>query len=372
MDGEKVKKESRGQLTKRTNRKLSDTDKSDRSGALEPDTDSNKDKSRDDRSASPSVYPSISLPEIEKKLKIVVHRAWNVISFESLPDWLKDNEFLHHNHRPPMYSFRGCIKSMFRLHTETLNIWTHFLGFLFFVILLAGVYIFGDYITFLFEDVYIHQLPLEEQIMLLFYFVGALLCLSCSAMFHLFANHSEEVSSIFSKLDYSGIAFQITGSSIPAYYYGFYCTTYTKYMHILVLMVLCLLCITVSMWNKFATPAYRPLRFGVFVLFGLYGSIPSIQIFIRDGYELSALAYSMWGMVIMAATYIFGATLYVLRIPERLFPGKFDIWASSHQLFHVCVVTAALVHYNSLLNMVKYRLNVGSCIESLPLEFISV
>lgn len=45
-----------------------------------------------------------------------------------LPDWLKDNDFLLHGHRPPMPSFRACFKSIFRIHTETGNIWTHLLG----------------------------------------------------------------------------------------------------------------------------------------------------------------------------------------------------------------------------------------------------
>lgn len=53
---------------------------------------------------------------------------WRVIPHDVLPDWLKDNDFLLHGHRPPMPSFRACFKSIFRIHTETGNIWTHLLG----------------------------------------------------------------------------------------------------------------------------------------------------------------------------------------------------------------------------------------------------
>lgn len=53
---------------------------------------------------------------------------WRVIPFDVLPDWLKDNDYLLHGHRPPMPSFRACFKSIFRIHTETGNIWTHLLG----------------------------------------------------------------------------------------------------------------------------------------------------------------------------------------------------------------------------------------------------
>uniref|UniRef100_A0A8C6EFV2 Uncharacterized protein n=1 Tax=Moschus moschiferus TaxID=68415 RepID=A0A8C6EFV2_MOSMO len=33
-----------------------------------------------------------------------------------------------HGHRPPMPSFRACYKSIFRIHTETSNVWTHLLA----------------------------------------------------------------------------------------------------------------------------------------------------------------------------------------------------------------------------------------------------
>lgn len=42
------------------------------------------------------------------------------------------------------------------------------------------------------------------------------------------------------------------------------------------------------------------------------------------------------------------------RIPERLWPGRFDILGASHQIFHFCVVAAALCHYKGLLESVRY------------------
>lgn len=292
----------------------------------------------------------------------------NAVSFDNLPGWLKDNEFLHHNHRPPMYSFRGCAKSLFRMHTETMNIWTHLLGAVFFVLLLSGVFVYGDYITHLFEDldVSLTDLPWHEQVIMLFFFVGAILCLLCSCLFHLFSNHSKEKFYVFSRLDFSGIAFMITGSSVPAYYYAFYCSTAPRLFHITILLLLCIACVAISFWPKFSTPKYRPLRFGVFVLFGLYGIIPSVHCVLLKGFFLANQASPLGGLIAMGLIYIAGACVYVLRIPERFFPGKFDVWAHSHQLFHVCVIAAALLHYNTLLDMVKYRLGAGGCTLPVP------
>lgn len=53
---------------------------------------------------------------------------WKHIHFYSLPDWMKDNEFLHHGHRPELPSFAACFQSIFKIHSETGNIWTHLLG----------------------------------------------------------------------------------------------------------------------------------------------------------------------------------------------------------------------------------------------------
>lgn len=54
--------------------------------------------------------------------------VWESISHHELPHWLKDNEFLQHGHRPEMPSISACLKSWFRIHTETGNIWTHLFG----------------------------------------------------------------------------------------------------------------------------------------------------------------------------------------------------------------------------------------------------
>ncbi|EEB18052.1 adiponectin receptor, putative [Pediculus humanus corporis] len=52
---------------------------------------------------------------------------WTVVNYKTLPLWLQDNDYLHTGHRPPLPSYYACFKSIFRVHTETVNIWTHLL-----------------------------------------------------------------------------------------------------------------------------------------------------------------------------------------------------------------------------------------------------
>lgn len=49
------------------------------------------------------------------------------------------------------------------------------------------------------------------------------------------------------------------------------------------------------------------------------------------------------------------------RIPERLSPGRFDFLFASHQLFHICVVLAALAHYQGVLTCLHYRMSQPFC-----------
>uniref|UniRef100_A0A915JAA0 Uncharacterized protein n=1 Tax=Romanomermis culicivorax TaxID=13658 RepID=A0A915JAA0_ROMCU len=60
--------------------------------------------------------------------KKVWSASWKATHFYSLPEWLQDNDFLHAGHRPPLPSFTACFNSIFRVHTETGNIWTHMIG----------------------------------------------------------------------------------------------------------------------------------------------------------------------------------------------------------------------------------------------------
>ena len=56
--------------------------------------------------------------------------AWTrrLVHHDALPSYLRDNEFLHKHHRPQLNSVLECFKSIFRIHSETGNIWTHLIG----------------------------------------------------------------------------------------------------------------------------------------------------------------------------------------------------------------------------------------------------
>ena len=58
--------------------------------------------------------------------------------------------------------------------------------------------------------------------------------------------------------------------------------------------------------------------------------------------------------------------MYAARFPERLKPGAFDVAFHSHQLFHVAVVIAALIHYKAVRILLAWRDASGGCALSGP------
>lgn len=121
----------------------------------------------------------------------------------------------------------------------------------------------------------------------------------------------------------------IMGSFVPWLYYGFYCHYQPKIIYLTVVIVLGFFSIVTSLWDKFSTPQLRPVRAGVFMAFGLSGVIPAIHYVYMEGWFNDISRASLGWLVLMGLLYILGAMFYALRIPERWFPGKFDLWVSA-------------------------------------------
>ncbi|XP_075243032.1 adiponectin receptor protein-like isoform X2 [Convolutriloba macropyga] len=270
-----------------------------------------------------------------------------LIAHAALPEWLKDNDFLHQNHRPPIPCIATCFRSVFAIHSETVNIWTHLIGSL----ILVGI-------TFWFF-VRPSNVPYTWQKILVFlaFFLSAVACMTFSWLYHTLYCHSAQMSSLFSKLDYSGIAILILGSFVPWLYYGFYCDQAHMMFYIGTMVVLSTCSIILCMWDRMSSPVYRPLRTGTFVALGLSGVVPFGHSVLKHGLEHTKFPY----LVTVALLYIGGALIYAFRVPERFLPGKLDIWGHSHQIFHVMVVMAAIVHYNGIITMADDRIKIGEC-----------
>jgi len=285
-------------------------------------------------------------------------KDWEARSYANLPDWMKDNAYIKSGYRPELQSFSECFKSIFRIHTETGNIWTHLIGFLVFVGITIIFYIKP------FCETCDREIKLSEKLTFLFFFLGAMICMGVSSLYHTVQCHSQQVSKSFKKMDYAGIVTLIVGSFVPFIYYAFYCQRTAQVVYLTTISLLGLGTILVTLMDRFGTPEYRKVRAALFVCLGGFGFVPGIHCITSNGWDNAVQNLNMDGVLLMAFLYIFGAFLYGMRIPERFIPGYCDIWCQSHQIFHTLVFMAALVHYKAVSSTGLFRMSLaGQCEE---------
>jgi len=83
----------------------------------------------------------------------------------------------------------------------------------------------------------------------------------------------------------------------------------------------------------------------MFLAMGLFGIFPLIHALWLFGISNQYLYRPFLLFLAMGTLYVVGVFVFIARFPERLFPGKFDIWFHSHQFWHLFVLSAAIVHY---------------------------
>lgn len=88
----------------------------------------------------------------------------------------------------------------------------------------------------------------------------------------------------------------------------------------------------------------------MFVLMGLSAVFPVFHGMRLYGIQHLRDSIGLDWVLLQGALYILGAGIYAARVPEKWTPGRYDIWGSSHQIFHVLVVMAAAAH---LVGLVK-------------------
>jgi hypothetical protein len=65
----------------------------------------------------------------------------NLLAWDDLPLWLQDNHYILEGYRVPSYSMKKSLSSLFHLHTEFVNIYTHLIGALGFIFLCIPIYL---------------------------------------------------------------------------------------------------------------------------------------------------------------------------------------------------------------------------------------
>ena len=290
-----------------------------------------------------------SQPEtvVEAALKQPSRLVKKLLHWDDLPHWQRDNQHILTGYRPASFSFWGSLHSLTYLHNESVNIYTHLLPSL---LAIPAAYSLHKALAPRYETA-----TQADVVAFGCFFAGAAFCLGMSATYHTVSNHSPQVSRIGNAFDYVGIVGLIVGSFVPSVYYGFYCEPGLQRRYWTMICSIGLGCACVSILPRFRTPQWRPFRAAMFVGMGLSAVVPILHGIKAYGLEREMRQIGLGWLVLQGLLYILGAAIYAARVPERLRPGHFDLWGSSHQIFHVLVVCAAVAHLTGLLRAFDYR-----------------
>lgn len=276
---------------------------------------------------------TIDVNEVQNKKKVL-------FSWDEIPDWQKDNEYIRNGYVRETRSVIKCLESLLYLHNESVNIYSHLIPALCFLF----VIFFNDYAIETFETTqWVDYFVIDS------FFLGAFTCLTMSSMYHCLKSHSLEIAILGNKLDYLGIVALISTSIVSILYYGFYDRKHMFYGFTALTLFFGLACSIVSVSSTFRSREWRPYRATLFVIFGLSALLPIIAGIFSFGLKETWERVQLKWIVLEAVLYISGAFFYGIRFPERTSPGSYDIWGYSHQIFHILVIIASCCHLKGLL-----------------------
>lgn len=179
--------------------------------------------------------------------------------------------------------------------------------------------------------------------------ISAVICLLCSAIFHLFFPMSGDYYMLFARFDYAGINILISGSTIPALYYGLYCHPALAQFYIICISIIATTIFVASLFSFMHTEKFRTIKSICYGSFGIIVSVPLFhmvinEVFFADGDEFTFLN-SFPLFLGMGVSYLGGLVIYTKRCPERHKPGSYDICGHSHQIWHITVILGIFFTY---------------------------
>lgn len=253
----------------------------------------------------------------------------------NIPLWTKNNYILS-GYRRSQTNKLNCLISVFNIHNETINIWTHTVSLIYFVYILINNY-YNDIIIKLYEIV-------------------SIICFIMSTCYHIYMPMSHKNYLLLLKLDLFSIILYIVTTNILIFYYWFWC--YKKLINIymffsglyLGLGIILLLKIDIIKKYNFILAYYSIYNLGIIISY--------IHIYnITDGDVDKIIKYKFTEPI----KYFFtGFIIYTTKIPERLFPNKFDILGNSHQLWHVFSSIGIYYYHQEIIKNIEYR-NINKC-----------
>ena len=230
-------------------------------------------------------------------------------------------------------SYYNCICSVFCIHNETMNIWTHLLSSILFMYFGISNYLHNNIIFKIY--------PFIVSVSLL-----------CSAIYHIFACN-EKYYIIALTADATGIfclacicvtsaIIDIVSHPLLIIYSNIYISSY-----LITIIFLYYIFIKKLLETYDIAHIYQKLSLTISILFW---TIPIIHLYLVADYNHFIQKLEFWGIQYIYWAFCF--FIFLNYLPERYILYKFDYILNSHNIFHILVTISALLHYRRL-NMIN-------------------
>ncbi|KAK8861737.1 hypothetical protein IAR55_002560 [Kwoniella newhampshirensis] len=279
-----------------------------------------------DSEIGPSVQEALKMSEDGRRL----------LTFDDLPPVWRNNEHIITGYRfIPLHLKTGpvpLIKSAFIMHNETVNIHSHSIPTILILFIIPLI---------IYRSPLPNAHPLDTA-SLVSYLLAAASCMSSSAGWHVLSGCASKKWFEWGAC----VDWLIAASFGTVVYNGFYCQPKT----VLFYCTTNLLCgalgsyLPFQKWFNERRNKHLRIAFFLFLCFAMVA--PMVQMFYQHGWSHASTFVAPFGLSIM--TYITGLIFYAFHFPECKWPGKFDTWGASHQIWHAAIVLAIILHYRAI------------------------
>ncbi|KAM7015979.1 membrane progestin receptor beta-like [Tautogolabrus adspersus] len=289
----------------------------------------------------------------------------------SLPATIRDvdvpplfrERFILSGYRPVGLSWRCYLLSLFQIHNETVNLWSHLLAAVFVVtrFMVFTVVQGGGILGFRLQGPEGQGFSLDvASLPLVLYVFSAVTYLSCSAVAHLLQSHSEEAHYSVFFLDYVGMAVYQYGCALALFIYSSdidwtQSTLGQVFLPAAALLAWfsCTTCCYAKLCFRRPYPLHRKLcqvvPLGVAYLLDI--SPVADRLLTHRWTSNPALPLHFLQMVLFLSSAFF----FSCPIPECFAPGHVDILGHSHQIFHILLSLCTLVQQEALFEDFLWR-----------------
>lgn len=232
--------------------------------------------------------------------------------------------FIISGYRPKPRGWCDLFFTIFTLHNESGNIWTHLIGCGYFVS--VGVQLLLD----LSADYALQG----DAVWLVLLVMASAYCLFASFTYHLCTCTANSVRDCTHKMDLSGIVVLIAMSYFAGIALGYRCYPRLRCFYLVYAACISLLLAGPLLWPSLVRDKNRHL-----IGCCAAGALPALHFVCIAEWEDTAVVGPH--LVSMFGCYGIGAAFFITHWPERSWPGRFDFFGHSHQMWHVFVVLAA-------------------------------